>query len=81
VHLTGANPPAYGVARIGPVFTPKEERGRGWASAAVAAVSALLRSRGHRVTLFTDLDNPTSNAIYLALGYQAVVDTAELRLH
>ena len=69
------------MARIGPVYTPKEERGRGWASAAVAEVSSPLRSRGHRVTLFTDQDNPTSNAIYLALGYEAVVDTAELRLH
>ena len=39
VHLTGANPPAYGVARLGPVYTPPSERGRGWASNAVAEVS------------------------------------------
>jgi predicted GNAT family acetyltransferase len=80
VHLTGANPPAYGVSRVGPVFTPKEERGRGWASNAVAEVSRLLRDRGLRVTLFTDQANPTSNKIYMALGYEAVVDTVELRL-
>ena len=39
VHLTGANPPAYGVARVGPVYTPREHRGHGYASAAVAEVS------------------------------------------
>ncbi len=80
VHLTGANPPAYGVARIGPVYTPVELRGRGYASAAVAEVSRLLRDGGARVTLFTDQANPTSNGIYVALGYRPVVDTIELRV-
>jgi predicted GNAT family acetyltransferase len=32
VHLTGANPPSFGVARIGQVFTPPEHRGRGYAT-------------------------------------------------
>lgn len=80
VHLTGWNPPAYGVARVGPVFTPKEQRGRGLASVAVAQVSAELLDAGNRVILFTDQANPTSNAIYMALGYEAVADTIELRL-
>ncbi|HJQ04805.1 MAG TPA: GNAT family N-acetyltransferase [Nocardioides sp.] len=74
VHLIGANPPAYGVSRIGPVYTPKEERGRGWAGRAVAEVSRLLRDRGDRVILFTDQANPDSNALYPALGYEPVVD-------
>ena len=39
VHVTAASKPSYGVSRIGPVFTPKEHRGRGIASAAVAEVS------------------------------------------
>lgn len=80
LHLTGANPPAFGVARVGPVYTPKEHRGRGYGGAAVAAVSALLRDLGHRVTLFTDQANPVSNELYERLGYRAVVDTIELRL-
>ena len=80
VHLTGAHPPAYGVTRIGPVYTPKEERGRGWAAAAVAAVSRAYRDRGVRVTLFTDQANPTSNRLYQALGYREVVDTVDVRL-
>ncbi len=78
VHLTAANPPAFGVARIGPVYTPKEQRGRGYASAAVAAVSQLLLDDGAQVCLFTDQANPTSNKIYEALGYRPVVDLANL---
>ncbi len=78
VHLAGANPPAFGVARLGPVYTPPAERGRGWASNAVAQVSARLRAQGVRVCLFTDQANPTSNKIYADLGYRPVVDMANL---
>jgi hypothetical protein len=78
VHLTGAFPPAFGVARIGPVYTPPAERGRGWASNAVAAVSRLILAEGARACLFTDQANPTSNKIYTALGYRPVVDMANV---
>ena len=78
VHLTGANPPVFGVARVGPVYTPKEQRGRGYASAGVAAVSRLLLDVDAQVCLFTDQANPTSNKIYEALGYRPVVDMANL---
>ena len=78
VHLTGANPPAYGVTRIGPVYTPKDERGRGWAGAAVAEVSRRIQADGGRAILFTDQANPTSNALYQGLGYEPVVDTVQL---
>jgi hypothetical protein len=78
VHLTAANPPSLGVARIGPVYTPPHERGRGWATAAVAEVSRQLLSVGARPCLFTDQANPTSNGVYTALGYEAVVDSAHV---
>jgi GNAT superfamily N-acetyltransferase len=80
VSLTVASEPAYGVSRIGPVYTPKARRGRGCASAAAHAVSGLLRGRGERVCLFTDQANPTSNKIYEAIGYRPLVDMANLRL-
>ncbi len=80
VHLSGVNAPAYGVARVGPVYTPPAERGRGYASAAVAGVSRRLVAAGARVCLFTDQDNPTSNRIYAALGFRPVVDMANLVL-
>ncbi|WFE40515.1 GNAT family N-acetyltransferase [Micromonospora sp. WMMD998] len=78
VHLTAANPPAFGVARVGPVYTPPEHRGRGWAGNAVAEVSRRLCAEGARVCLFTDQANPTSNRLYARLGFRPVVDMANL---
>lgn len=78
VHLTAANPPANGVARLGPVYTPKEHRGHGYASRAVAEVSQQFLERGARCCLFTDQANPTSNKIYEAIGYRPVVDMVNL---
>jgi hypothetical protein len=78
VHLTGANPPSFGVARLGPVYTPPAQRGRGWASNAVAEVSWRIHADGARACLFTDQANPVSNKVYAALGYRPVVDMANL---
>jgi GNAT superfamily N-acetyltransferase len=80
VHLTGSNVPAYGVVRVGPVYTPKQHRGRGYAAAAVAEVSRRIVDGGARACLFTDQANPTSNRLYEALGYRRVVDMANLRV-
>lgn len=80
VNVTAATLPAYGVSRIGPVYTPPEERGRGYASSAVYAVSELLRQSGEQPCLFTDQANPTSNRIYEAIGYRPLVDMANLRV-
>jgi len=80
VHVTNTKPPAYGVACIGPVYTPKEHRGNGYATAAVAAATRRLLDEGQRVCLFTDVDNPVSNRIYTAIGYRPVADTANLVL-
>ncbi|MEO3769260.1 GNAT family N-acetyltransferase [Micromonospora sp. B9E7] len=80
VHLIGANPPSFGVARVGPVYTPPGQRGRGWASNAVAEVSRRIQAEGARVCLYTDQANPTSNKIYAALGYRPVVDMANLTI-
>jgi uncharacterized protein len=65
--------------RIGPVFTPPERRGRGYASALTAALSTQLLASGRRFCfLYTDLANPTSNKIYRAIGYEQVCDSAEI---
>lgn len=78
VHLTGANLPANGVTRIGPVYTPKDRRGRGYASRAVAEISAQYVGQGVRCCLFTDQANPVSNHVYEAIGYRPVVDMVNL---
>ncbi len=61
--------------RIGPVYTPPELRGRGYASSLTAAASQDQLDRGRRFAfLFTDLANRTSNKIYRAIGYEPVCD-------
>jgi predicted GNAT family acetyltransferase len=61
--------------RIGPVYTPPELRGRGYASALTAAITQRLLDEGRRFCfLFTDLGNPTSNSIYQRIGYRPVGD-------
>lgn len=63
-----------GWARVGPVYTPPQLRGNGFASALTAVVSGVLRAEGADACLFTDLANPTSNKIYQAIGYEPVRD-------
>ena len=80
VSLAGAFRPAAGVVRLGPVYTPPDLRRRGYAGAATAAVSrAVLAAGAQHVVLFTDLANPTSNALYQRLGFRAVEDRVLLR--
>ena len=65
--------------RVGPVYTPPDLRGRGYASALVAELSTRLLASGHRFCfLYTDLANPTSNRIYERIGYERVCDSAEI---
>jgi predicted GNAT family acetyltransferase len=76
VHLTALNPPSFGVARIGPVYTPEQHRGHGYAAATVAALTSRVLAAGDVPCLFTDQANPVSNALYARIGYEAVVDMA-----
>lgn len=60
-------------ARVGPVYTPPADRGRGYAAALTATVTAeLLAAGAERVVLLTDLENPTSNRLYPRVGYEPV---------
>ena len=78
VATAAINPAVAGTARIGPVYTPPEHRGRGYATAVVAALSRhALRAGAERCMLFTDLANPTSNRIYARIGYRRCGDWEE----
>jgi GNAT superfamily N-acetyltransferase len=71
--------PVHGMVRIGPVYTPPEQRGHGYASAATAALSQRLLDTGaEEVLLYTDLANPVSNSIYQRIGYRPVEDRVVL---
>lgn len=80
VSLTSYGGPTPNSMRIGPVYTPHEFRGKGYASACVAAVSQQLLESGRKFcTLFTDLGNSTSNKIYKQIGYEPVCDVDEYK--
>jgi len=80
LSMVGTRSPVAGVVRLGPVYTPPEARRRGCGSALVAAVSRrVLASDATRCMLYTDLANPTSNAIYQAVGYKRSNEAQEYR--
>jgi GNAT superfamily N-acetyltransferase len=79
VSIAGVTRPVAGMLRVGPVYTPPELRGHGYASAVTAAVSLRAREAGaEEVLLYTDLANPTSNSIYQVIGYRPVEDRVVL---
>jgi predicted GNAT family acetyltransferase len=79
VSLAAFGGPTPNGLRIGPVYTPPQHRGHGYGSAVTAAASRVAFDRGKRFCfLYTDLANPTSNAIYLRLGYRPVCDSREI---
>jgi predicted GNAT family acetyltransferase len=66
--------------RIGPVYTPPELRGRGYATTLVAEQSRWLLGTGRTLCfLYADLDNPTSNALYRRIGYRMNAEAGEVR--
>lgn len=66
--------------RIGPVYTPAEHRGRGYATYATALATQHLFDSGREIVfLFTDLANPTSNHIYQSVGYIHQGDVINVR--
>lgn len=79
VSVASTSPPVEGVVRVGPVYTPPEQRRRGYAEACVAEVSKQVLDAGHRCILYTDLANPTSNSIYRRIGYRAVAEVLRYR--
>ena len=79
VSLAGVTRAVAGQARIGPVYTPPGRRGRGFGGAVTAVVSQAAKDAGvAEVLLYTDLANPTSNALYQRLGYRPVSDSVQL---
>ena len=80
VSMCQATGPTPNGIRIGAVYTPRDQRRRGYASAITAAVSREQLEHGRRwCFLFTDLANPTSNRIYRAIGYRPIRDILLIR--
>lgn len=62
---------------IGGVYTPPEERNHGYASSCVAALCRELLNEYRFCVLYTDLSNPTSNAIYKKMGFKEYCDSVQ----
>jgi RimJ/RimL family protein N-acetyltransferase len=79
VSFAGHTPVVAGMGRIGPVYTPPELRGHGYAAGSTITVTrALLQLGADEILLFTDLANPVSNRLYQRLGYRPVTDRARV---
>ena len=81
VSMAGWTGAAPNGRRVGFVFTPPAERGQGYASACVAALSEAILSQGKSYCcLYADLANPTPNAIYARIGYEPLFDATQYAL-
>lgn len=79
VAQASARPPVAGMSRVGPVYTPPELRGHGYAAAATAAATQhALDAGATRVVLFTDLANDVTNRLYPRLGFRPVHDALDV---
>lgn len=79
VSMAAVTQPEAGVARVQLVYTPPAERGHGYATACVAAVTReQLAEPGRTCMLYTDAANPTSNAVYERLGYRVIGTATDL---
>ena len=73
VSLAARTPAVAGVARIAPVYTPPEHRRHGYATAVTAACTADALARdAERVVLYTDLADPSANAMYQRIGFRPI---------
>jgi predicted GNAT family acetyltransferase len=80
VSMCGRSRPTPHGESISLVYTPPTLRGRGYASACVAELSQRVLDSGKSFcTLYADLANPTSNAIYQRIGYRPLCDFREIR--
>jgi predicted GNAT family acetyltransferase len=60
------------------VYTPPRLRRNGYATACVAGVCRdILKSGYDFCTLYTDLSNPTSNSVYMKIGFKPVCDSVQ----
>ncbi|WP_377888994.1 GNAT family N-acetyltransferase [Alkalihalobacillus sp. R86527] len=76
VSMANESRPTRKGTTINFVYTPPNHERKGYASASVAAFSQYLLDKGYQFcTLYTDLSNPTSNSIYMKIGYKPVGDS------
>ncbi|MBL7789443.1 MAG: hypothetical protein JNL75_06365 [Chitinophagales bacterium] len=66
-------------SKISLVYTPVEQRNRGYALSCVWTLTKMIQDRGQKtICLFTDKSNPTSNKIYKQIGYEPMFEDYEI---
>lgn len=79
VSMAARTRPTPNGESIGLVYTPPENRRRGYATSVVASLSQRILDDGKQFCcLYTDLENPTSNSIYRKIGYVPVADVIDI---
>lgn len=74
-----SRPSKHGIT-VSFVFTPKKHRRKGYARTLVAEVTEELLQEYDFAMLYTDLKNPTSNKIYMEVGYSQIANPVHLAI-
>lgn len=75
VSIAAVDRPTRNGIAIHSVYTPPEHRNKGYATSSVLLLTQkMLTDRYSFCCLYTDLSNPTSNSIYVKIGYVPVGD-------
>ena len=78
VSMMKKSRPTKNSVTVSLVFTPKEERKKGYARTLVAQGSKELLKDYEFCVLYTDMLNPTSNKIYKEIGYKHIADSIHI---
>ena len=78
VSMMKKSRPTANSVTVSLVFTPKEERKKGYARTMVAQGSKELLKEYEFCVLYTDMMNPTSNKIYKEIGYKHIADSIHI---
>ncbi|WP_315906664.1 GNAT family N-acetyltransferase [Priestia koreensis] len=82
ISMAATTRPTRSNISVNAVYTPPSHRKKGYASQCVAALTQRMLDQGYASTsLYTDLDNPTSNKIYMEIGYEPVADSIHILLN
>lgn len=78
VAMAAINSETDNTACLSLIFTPMEYRGKGFGSLVTALLSKKILDEGKKTcTLFTDVENMTSNSIYKKLGFRLINSNKE----
>ncbi|WP_315948909.1 GNAT family N-acetyltransferase [Paenibacillus violae] len=76
VSMASATRPTQHNITISYVYTPSNQRKKGYASDCVSDFTQRLLDRGYQTTsLYADQSNPTSNYVYRQIGYEPIMDS------